>query len=136
MAAKEFLRIVVLRRGKVKPVEFRLRSGEKGLSLFAHVVAPSPTEVIRAVRGAGKQGHLAAVVVTERELHSLGLVLISTPGGTPVPEVNAVHYEARLPWWRRLVLWLRGRQPIDFFNEHAAPRLADQARVIAEEDEA
>jgi hypothetical protein len=41
MEEKELLRVVNLRRGKLKAAEFKLREGEKGLSLFAHVEQPN-----------------------------------------------------------------------------------------------
>jgi hypothetical protein len=52
------LRVVVVRKGKVKPTEFRLRDGEIGLSLFRTVDQPNPEAIIAAVSAAGKQGEL------------------------------------------------------------------------------
>jgi hypothetical protein len=50
MEQLEFIRVVAIRKGLIKPVEFKLRDGEKGLSLFAFVNNPSPAEVIEAVQ--------------------------------------------------------------------------------------
>src|SRR5438067_12874556 len=108
MDAAEYLRVVSLRKGKLKPTEFRLRSGERGLSLFRRVESPGPEDVMAAVRAAGKQGELAAAVIPAGLLRELGLVVVATEGGTPVPEINRIHVEARLPWWRSLMLRLQG----------------------------
>jgi hypothetical protein len=54
MEVNELLRVVSLRKGKLKPAEFKLREGEKGLSLFAYRDPPGPAEVIEAVRAMGK----------------------------------------------------------------------------------
>jgi hypothetical protein len=60
----------------------------------------------------------------------LGLKLVRTPGGTPDPAVNALHVEARLSWWRRLVLLVR-RVPVhEWFNERITPELAAAAKLI------
>lgn len=128
--ADELLRVVVVRRGKVKPTEFRLREGETGLSLFR---APDPSSrdaILAAVRGAGKQGELAVAEIPARVLHELGLCLVRTPGGTPDPFVNALHVEARLSRWRGLVLWFRRRSAHEWFNERVAPRLAAVAALV------
>src|SRR5947207_15976601 len=108
MEGRELLRIVQVRKGKIRPAEFRLREGETGLSLFEHVADPSPEEVVAAVSLAGKQGDLTAVAISEQTLRQLALHIVRTAGGTPVPAVNAVHCEARLSFWRRVVLALRG----------------------------
>ena len=50
MEAREFFRVVRLRRGKMTPAEFRIRDGEKGLSLFAHVKEPGSPQVLEAVQ--------------------------------------------------------------------------------------
>jgi hypothetical protein len=130
MQAKEFLRVVTLRKGRLKPAEFRLREGDKGLSLFARVDHPGPNAVLEAVRAAGKQGNLGAAVITAGEIRALGLRLVQTVGGTPHGAVNAIHCEARLPVLRKLVLRLRGIRLNDYFNEHLSPRLCALARVL------
>jgi hypothetical protein len=130
MSPYEVLRVVAIRRGRLKPAEFRLRPGERGLSLFALVDDPSPAEVIRAVQAAGKQGNLAAAVFASAELRQLGLRLVFTNGGTPSPEVNAIHLETRLPYWRELIVRLRGGYVADYFNDHLSERLAQLARLL------
>jgi hypothetical protein len=127
---QELLRVVTLRKGKLKPVEFRLRDGDRGLSLFARCADPDYAEVIEAVRAAGKQGELVAGVVSVGELQKLGLRIVQTPGNTPVPAVNAIHYEATLPWLRGLLTGFRGKTPVEFFNEHLSPRIAALARIL------
>ena len=59
----QLLRVVALRKGKLKPVEFRLRPGEHGLSLFRLVNSETPDRVLEAVRLMGKTGDLAAAVI-------------------------------------------------------------------------
>jgi hypothetical protein len=54
VADTELLRVVVARRGKVRPAEFRLQEGEIGLSLYRKAEAPGPDAIIEAVRAAGK----------------------------------------------------------------------------------
>lgn len=130
MEEKELLRIVTLRNGKLKPAEFRLREGEKGLSLFAKATQPSFEEVIEAVRAAGKLGVLAAAVIPAKKIASLGLILVRTPGGTLHPGVNAIHYEARLPFLKRLLLRLRGIRIHEYFNEYLSQKLHASARVL------
>jgi hypothetical protein len=127
---KEFLRVVTLRKGALKPAEFRLREGEKGLSLFALTVQPGAAEVIEAVRAAGKQGELAAASIPAERLRALGLRLVQTPGGTPVAEVNAIHYEARLPLLKRLLLRLLGSRLQEYFNEQISPQLCAVTRLL------
>jgi hypothetical protein len=85
-------RVVVLRRGRPRVADFRLRQGEGGLSLFALVDEPGPDEILDAVRAAGKQGELALAVLSTAEIRALGLVLVRTPGGTPVEAVNRIHF--------------------------------------------
>src|SRR5437660_338969 len=104
MEVKQLVRVVALRKGNPPPAEFRLREGEKGLSLFARQESPSPSQVLEAVRAAGKKGDLKAAAIAAQEIRNLGLTLVQTRGGTPLVEVNAIHYEARLPWLRRLFL--------------------------------
>ena len=130
MEVKQFLRVVTLRKSKLPPAEFRLREGEKGLSLFAHQEQPGAAQVIEAVRAAGKKGDLKAAAILAAEMRKWGLAVVPTTGGTPVREVNAIHYEARLPWWRKLLLRLRGVRPHDYFNEFLSPKLCAAARVL------
>jgi hypothetical protein len=124
------LRVVVVRRGKVKPAEFRLRDGEIGLSLFRKADQPGPEAIIAAVRAAGKQGELEVAEIPVNVFRRLGLRLVRTPGGTPDPAVNALHVEARPPWHRRLVLRLRGVPIHEWFNERVAPELAAAAKLV------
>jgi hypothetical protein len=130
MDVTDLYRVVSLKKGKLKPAEFRLREGEKGLSLFARVERPGLAAVIEAVRSAGKQGELGAAVITARDLQVLGLVLTPTPGGTPDAEVNALHHEAGFSWLRRLLLRLRGVRVHDYFNEHFSLRVFALARLL------
>jgi hypothetical protein len=130
MEEKELLRVVTLRSGKLKPAEFKLREGEKGLSLFAHTDQPNAAEVIEAVRAAGKQGVLGAAVIPTREIAALGLSLVQTKGGTLNAEVNAVHYEARLPFLQSLLLRLRGIRVHEYYNERLSDKLCAIARVL------
>ena len=133
MAETEYLRVVVSRRGKVRTAEFRLREGESGLSMFLNRASPAPAQIIEAVRAAGKQGDLAIAVIDTSHLAELGLRIIRTPGGTTDAEVNAIHVEARLPWWRRIVLVLRGTSHHEYFNNKISSRLAEVARLIGDE---
>lgn len=130
MVSGEVLRVVAVRRGRTRPTEFRLRPGERGLSLFALVDEPGPEAVIEAVRSAGKQGDLAAAVFDVADLRRLGLRLVRTRGGTPSTAVNAIHLEARHPRWRALLIRLSGRALHDDFNERFADRLAELARLL------
>jgi hypothetical protein len=130
MEEKELLRVVTLRRGKLKPAEFKLREGEKGLSLFAHTEHPSVAEVIEAVRAAGKQGVLGAAVIPAQEIAALGLSLVQTKGGTLHAGVNAIHYETRMPLLQSLLLRLRGIRVHDYYNEHLSQKLFASARVL------
>jgi hypothetical protein len=121
---------VVVRKGKVKPTEFRLRDGEIGLSLFRTADQPNPEAIIAAVSAAGKQGDLGVAEIPVSLFRRLGLRLIPTPGGTPDPEVNALHIEARPSWWRQLVLRFR-RVPVHtWFNECITPELAAEAKLV------
>lgn len=124
------LRVVVIRRGKVKPTEFRLRPGDVGLSLFKYSGTVASELILDAVRSAGKQGELGIVEISVQAFVRLRLRLVSTPGGTPDPTVNAIHAEARLPWWRQLLLRVRGVAVHDWFNENVTPELAREARLI------
>jgi hypothetical protein len=130
MEEMELLRIVALRRGRLMPSEFKLREGEKGLSLFAHVKAPGAEVVIEAVRTVGKQGILAAAVLPALGMRSLGLCLAHTEGGTLDAGVNAIHYEARLSILRRLFLRLRGIPLHEYYNENLTPKLFSLARLL------
>ncbi len=132
MEVKEVLRVVISRKGRVKPADFKLRPGETGLSLFAHLPQPTPADVIEAVRAAGKQGELAVALLPADAIRALGLRLVKTKGGTPVAEVNAIHYEARVPFWRRPFAWLRGMRTHDYFNRHFSTRLCDIAELLEE----
>ena len=129
MADEDLLRVVVVRRGKVRPTEFRLREGEIGLSLFRKADSRDAAAIVEAVRAAGKQGELGVVEIPARVFRELGLRLVRTPGGTPGPAVNALHVEARFPWWQRLALWLRRRAVHKEFNERITPKLAEAARL-------
>lgn len=127
MTTQTVLRVVVAKRGKVKPSEFRLREGEIGLSLLRADGSVGPNAILDAVRAAGKQGELILVDIPVTTIRRLGLVLVSTPGGTPDPEVNRLHVEARFRWWKRLWLRLR-RKPIHTaFNETATAVLAAES---------
>jgi hypothetical protein len=126
---EELLRVVVARRGKVRPTEFRLREGEVGLSLFRKAATPDADTIIEAVRAAGKQGELAVAEIPMRVIRELRLQVVAIGGGTPDPAVNALHVEARPPLWRRLLLRVRGKPIHDWFNEHVTPKLAEAARL-------
>ena len=132
MPDADVLRVVVVRKGKFKATEFRLRDGERGLSLFRDADPPGAEEIIAAVRAMGKQGDLAVVEIPVRDLHELGLRLVPTKGGTPDDAVNRLHVEARLSRWRELLLWFRRVRIHDWFNEHATPKLAAAAKLIEE----
>jgi len=127
---EEFLRVVVVRRGKVRPTEFRLREAENGLSLFRKVDEPTSTEIIDAVRAAGKQGDLAVVEISVKVIVDLGLRIVATKGGTLNEAVNAIHIEPRPSLWRTIWLKLRGRPIHMWLNEFVTPRLAESARLI------
>ncbi|GEM_PF-4322856 len=120
MPAKQLVRVVALRKGKLKSVEFRIREGERGLSLFEYQSSSRLHEVVEAVRSLGKQGDLAAAVLQTADIRSLGLVLVHTLGGTSSRQINELHVEARLPLWRKLWLFLRGIRAYDYFNDTSA----------------
>ena len=122
--------MVVVRKGKVKPTEFRLRDGETGLSLFRRADQADAKAIIAVVRAAGKQGDLGIAELPVAVFRRLGLRLVRTPGGTPDPAVNALHVEARPPSWRRLVLRLCGVPIHKWFNERIAPELAAEAKLV------
>jgi hypothetical protein len=124
------LRVVVVRQGKLKPAEFRLRDGEIGLSLFRTGEQSDSEAIIAAVRAAGKQGELGIVELPVSVFRRLGLRLIRTPGGTPDPAVNALHVEARPSWRRRLVLLLRRAAVHEWFNERITPELFGAAKLV------
>jgi hypothetical protein len=125
----ELVRVVRVRRGVLKPSEFQLRPGEMGLSLF--IASPElPTEkLLQAVRDAGKHGELAVALVAVDLLRDLGLIIVRTPGGTPDPEVNAYHREARVRWMVRIWLWLRRKPLHEYFNDRFSVRLCESARL-------
>ncbi len=100
-----------------------------------HVKEPGPSTIVEAVRAAGKQGDLGVAAVSVETLTALGLVLVQTPGGTPSEEVNRLHLEARVPWFRRFWLWLRFRSLTDYFNEEMSPRINAVARLIEGESQ-
>ena len=52
--AVQFVRVVALRHGRLKPSEFRLRPPERGLSLFELADGQQIDTIIEAVRAAGK----------------------------------------------------------------------------------
>jgi len=101
-----------------------------GLSLFKYSGTVASELILDAVRSAGKQGELGIVEISVQAFVRLRLRLVSTPGGTPDPTVNAIHAEARLPWWRQLLLRVRGVAVHDWFNENVTPELAREARLI------
>lgn len=129
MPTQQLVRVVALRKGGLRPVEFRLRPGERGLSLFRLSGTPSADAIVDAVRSMGKQGELAAVALDADAIQSLGLVLVSTPGGTRFDQVNALQVEARLPFLQRVLLFLRGIRSYDYFNERFSARLCAMARL-------
>ena len=82
------------------------------------------------MRAMGKQGDLVAAVISATDLRALGLKLVRTVGGTPNPAVNALHHEARLPWYRRVALAIRRKALGDYFNEQLSPQLCRRAQVL------
>lgn len=126
----ELLRVVVIRKGQVKPTEFRLREGEIGLSLFRSTDETGPEAILAAVRAAGKQGDLAIAEIPLVVFGRLGLQLVPTPGGTQDPAVNVLHVEARLPWWQRLVLRIRRLPFHEWFNKNITPELVATAKLL------
>jgi hypothetical protein len=125
------LRVVVGKRGKVKPAEFRLRPGEIGLSLFRADPTVGADAILEAVRSAGKQGELLVVEIPLRVIQELGLKVVPTPGGTPDEAVNRLHVEARFGWWSRLWLLIRRRPVHEVFNERVTPKLAACAAPVS-----
>jgi hypothetical protein len=89
-----------------------------------------PRDVIEAVRAAGKQGVLGAAVIPAREIVALGLRLVQTKGRTLHAGVNAIHYEARLPFLQSLLIRLRGIPVDEYYNEHLSQKLFAIARVL------
>lgn len=130
MNNEPLLRVVVSKKGKVKPADFRLRPYELGLSLFRSDAGVNPEVILDAVRMAGKRGELTVVEIPLRVFRELGLKVIPTPGGTPDAEVNRAHVEARFGWWFRLWLRLRRRPMHELFNERVAPALAAAAKPV------
>jgi hypothetical protein len=129
MEGRRFARIVGLKKGKLKPSEFRIRPGEKGLSLFLITEEVTTETIINAVKDAGKKGELAAAILTEGELQKAGLRMIRTPGGTPDPRVNQLHFEARIPFWKRIWLHLRAVSLDAYFNDTYSPSLFSSAKI-------
>lgn len=125
----DVIRVVRVRKGYFKAVEFQLRPGETGLSVFAASPELSSERLLQAVRDAGKQGELAVALVPVRVIRELGLVLIHTSGGTPDAEINAFHREVRIKWMVRLWLWFRRRPLHEYFNEEFSARLCASARL-------
>lgn len=130
MSGEPLLRVVVSKRGTVKPAEFRLRPGERGLSLFRADGVPAEV-ILDAVRSAGKRGELMVVEIPLRIFAELGLKIVPTPGGTPDADVNRRHVEARFAWWFRLWLRIRRRPLHEVFNETAAAKLAAAATPVS-----
>ena len=126
----ELIRVVARSKDEFKPSEFMLRKGENGLSLFARMEKPSPAEAIEAVRLMGKRGDLIAVSLKARDIRNMGLTIVQTSGGTGNEEVNAIHFELRLPIFRRL--WIRLlRIPVhEYFNETYNYKLFRAARAL------
>jgi hypothetical protein len=124
------LRVVVVRKGKVKPTEFQLREGGIGLSLFRKADQPDAKAIIAAVRAAGKLGDLGAAEIPVSVFRRLGLRLVPTPGGTPDPAVNALHVEARPSWLRRLALRFRRLAVHQWFNSCISSELAAAAKLV------
>jgi hypothetical protein len=119
-----------LRKGKLKPVEFRLRASEHGLSLFEFQDRTVAQEIIETVRAAGKQGELAVALIDADAIRSLGLILVRTRGATSSERINDLHIEARLPFLRKLLLFLRGIRHYDYFNEELSAKLCALARLL------
>ncbi len=130
MDVKQLLRVVALRKGKLKPVEFRLRVSEHGLSLLEFQDRTVAEEIIEMARAAGKQGELAVAVIDADKIRSLGLTLVRTPGATSSERINNLHVEARLPFLRKLLLFLRGIRHYDYFNEELSAKLCAFARLL------
>ena len=130
MEAEKLVRVVRLTGGKLRPVEFRLRPGEVGLSVFACKEAARIEDIVEAVRSLGKRGTLAAACISPHVIRELGLKLIRTPGGTLRADINDMHFEIRLTIWQRLWVSLKRKRHSDYFNEVVAPQRYATARVI------
>jgi len=126
----ELIRVVALSKDEFKLSEFMLRKSENGLSLFARVERPSPAEAIEAVRLMGKRGDLIAVSLKPRDIRNMGLTIVQTPGGTGNEEVNAIHFELHLPFFRRLWIRLRRIPVHEYFNESYSHKLFRAVRVL------
>lgn len=124
------LRVVVIKKGKIKASDFRLREGEIGLSLFVTTDPANCAAIIAAVRAAGKQGELGLAQIPGELIHQLSLRLVPTLGNTPDAQVNRLHVEARPTRWRQILLWFR-RYPIHaWFNDTITQQLAASAKVL------
>ena len=130
MSNREVLRVVVVRKGKFRPAEFRLRPGEIGLSLFRRGSDAHPSAILAAVHAAGKRGELGIAEIPITSFARLGLTLVASPGGTADPDVNRLHVEARYSRWKRLVLLLSRKAVQEAFNEEIAPNLAAVAILL------
>ncbi len=130
MSNREVLRVVVVRKGKFRPAEFRLRPGEIGLSLYRREPEIHPAAILAAVHGAGKRGELGIAEIPISAFTALGLKLVASPGGTADREVNRLLVEARYSRWKRLVLLLRRKAVHEAFNVEIAPKLAAVAILL------
>jgi RHS repeat-associated protein len=86
---------VVSARDAAKAKAFELRPNETGLSVFQTTANVTEDAVVAAVQAAGKKGKLTSVKLPESQIKALDprLRISKTPGGTPHPEVNEIHYE-------------------------------------------
>ena len=119
---------VVIAGPKLRQRAFRLRQGEKGLSLFGEATGVDAEMVIATLRRSGKRGPLAVAELYADDIQRLGLVLVKTRVETGNPLVDACHYEARLSEQQRESLKSSSLDMIRYFNEEIAPRLCQLAR--------
>ena len=130
---EQILRVVVVRTGKVKPTEFRMRDGEIGLSLFRTADQPNPEAIIAAVRAAGKQGELGVGrdpgEFVSPESGTGGLY--QRPAERPIlGSQTPCTLKLGHPGWRRLVLRFRRLSAYEWFNERITPELAAVAKLV------